>query len=264
MSFERNTVNAGRALRVLTWLVLVLAVPLWIFTQNASVFEGEDGRDFRKSVSLVLLALIIVLPPAGILAARISRRFRPWVVRHDLTWALAAVVLYAVAPFTWLVGRASALWAAVWRTRAGRFLDRHRRTVGIFLVTALSLRLFALAGLLQQVGEAAFWHWTVLGPTYLLFGATAPVIALILLVRKGEWVEVTASIWLIFGMLGVVFAALFSVFSSLPELPLLTYPLIPEPLPLSLFLSVLIADLALHIAAMRSLGGGSHAHGGSS
>lgn len=253
MSIERNTVNAGRALRVLTWLTLVVA--LWFFVQAVTDFDSEYGRLWRKYAAIALLAATIVLPPADALVAGLSRRLAPWVVRYGLTWGLAVVVLYAIAPFAWLPAGAAALWAAAVGTRPGRFMDRHRRAVAIFLVAAISLRSFAVVGLMQQAGEAAFWQWAVLGPAYLLFGVTAPFMVLLLLFRKGEWVVVTASMWLLAGMLGLILALNFSLFGSVAHLPLLVYPMFSEALPLSLFVFASIVDILVQVAAMRYLGG---------
>ena len=124
----------------------------------------------------------------------------------------------------------------------------------MLLITAISLRSLAAVGLLQYDGTTV-WHWAALGPTYLLFGVTAPFVTLLLLLKRGEWVLTTALLWLLVGWLGVLLAAMLSVLLSSSHLPLLVYPLLPEPLHLSLFLSLGLVDLLVQTAAIYYLGG---------
>lgn len=247
MATPRTKANARRALRALFWPLAIAAV--FVFVQTT---DSEAGRVWRKFAMVVIVVAMIVLPTA-------SRHIAPWIARHDVTWRLASLVLYATMPFRWLV---AAIWktvrgfcAALAATRAFGFLDRHRRTVGIVLVAAISLRSLAALSLLQQGAEITLWHLAALGPTYLAFGVTAPFVALLLLSRRSEWALVTAIIWLLFGCIGVALALMFSALMSSAHLPLLAYPLFPEPVHISLFLSLGFAELLVQMVALHYLSG---------
>lgn len=257
MSVRRSNANARRALGLLFKLLLVLAV--FLFAQATSGMDDQAASDWRRFATVVVIVAIVVLPPFDTMMARANKRLAPWVVGHDFAWRLASGLLHTVAPFGWLAARAAhaarGLWAAAQATRAGRFPDRHRRAVGICLVAAISLRSLAAIGLLHPESGATAWHWVTLGPTYLLFGVTAPFVALLLMLRKGKWVLVTAIIWLLLGWAGVSLAALSGALLSQPHWPLLLYPLFAEPVHFSLFLAVGLADFLVQTAALHYLGG---------
>ncbi len=268
MALARTKSNVVKALRSLSAVALVAV--LWLLVEGLSSLESEAGRLAYKIVVMALILGIAYIDALNERATRICAQAAPWVLRHDVAWWVARAIVYLFAPLDWLIAvllktlralrrAASAAWAFLKATPVYRFLDRHRRAVMIVLVAAISLRAFAALSLLESSADITLWHWAVFGTTYLAFGITAPFVAAILLWRRGEWVMVVAAIWLLLGIVGVVFAGMFSLFVAAyfaagPQ-ALLLHPLFPEPLGAGRWAALLFAELLVQVVALHFLGG---------
>ncbi len=263
MAFPRTRASADLALRWLIWILAIVAVIVFVQTT-----DGETGRVWLQAALLVFVAAVILFPPIDSLISRAVRRLAPLVVRNVFAWRLAALLLYAIAPFRWAFASVLAAFSkagrlmgeTLARVPAVRFLDRHRRTVCIVLVAAISIRSLAVFSLLQQGAGVTLWHWVAFSPTYIAFGITAPFVAALLLWRRGEWVLITAGVWSLLGFIGVTLAAVIGLFFAsqyfASEQPgLLIHPLYPEPLRVAEFFWLWLADLLAQIAIIYYLGG---------
>ncbi len=268
MALARTKSNVVKALRSLSAVALVAV--LWLLVEGLSSLESEAGRLAYK---IVVVALILAIPYIDALnerATRICAQAAPWVLRHDVAWWVARAIVYLFAPLDWLIAvllttlralrrAACAVWAFLKATPVYHFLDRHRRAALIVLVAVISLRSLAALSLLESSADITLWHWAVFGITYLAFGITAPFVAAILAWWRGEWVIVIAAIWLMLGIVGVVFAGVFSLFVAAyfaaGSEALLLHQLFPEPLGAGRWAALLFAELLVQVVALHFLGG---------
>lgn len=248
MAIRRSGANARKVIRRLFWLAAGIGLVLLVHLIGA-----------KTPLSYVLaggwIAFLYFGPSLEQIADRLAKAGAPRVKGNDWLWRGARLVLLldaaVVFPFRALgrAGRRTLAWFAT--TPAGRLIDRHRRRLAIALTLLAVYRLAVLALPTAAGADIPLWAWLTFGALYGLFGATAPIVALLAGMSRRQGAMEVFVIWHLLALASVVVSGAVAAYVQAAGGSAPHYVAVMSAVA---SLGLLAAELLLHIFALRWFG----------